>query len=195
MRSKISRFRQSKSTKKPDLSVCTKFDIFQIYGTIYFKFPRSFFAADFNGGENGYIIETDENVTDEDDLNDSSQKPIMMNSSFHKPTTTSSNGDWRTGNNYSTGTGNNYSGSSSLSSFSYSPRSNNSSVSSHGKRPTHPGSGTRPGSGSGTRDPGIIGYSPIQQPRINNSTTQNGSLKSNTSQNNQQNDKISSDSH
>ena len=159
------------------------------------------FSADFNSGENGYAIETDENVTDEDDLNDSSQKPIiMMNSSFHKPntTTSSNNGDWRTGNHYSTGTGNNYSGSSSLSSFSYSPRSNNSSVSSHGKRPTHPGSGsgTRDRSCSGNRDPSTVGYSPIQQPRINSNstTTQNGSLKSNTSQN-QQIDKISSDSH
>ena len=201
LRSKISTFRQSKSRKKLDHLVCTNFIcLFFSKSICLLNFP-ALFSADFNGGENGYAIETDENVTDEDDLNDSSQKPIiMMNSSFHKPntTTSSNNGDWRTGNHYSTGTGNNYSGSSSLSSFSYSPRSNNSSVSSHGKRPTHPGSGsgTRDRSCSGNRDPSTVGYSPIQQPRINSNstTTQNGSLKSNTSQN-QQIDKISSDSH
>ena len=70
----------------------------------------------------GEVIETDDNVTDEDDLNDSSQKPIMPNtaSNLQKPTD-----PWRMTN---------YSGSSSLSSFSYSPRSNNSSVSSQGKK-------------------------------------------------------------
>ena len=78
----------------------------------------------FNNGEGVYserlgdLAETDDNVTDEDDLNDSSQKPIMANN-LQKPTD-----PWRT----------NYSGSSSLSSFSYSPRSNNSSVSSQGKK-------------------------------------------------------------
>ena len=78
-----------------------------------------------------------------------------MTSSFQsKPTT--NGGDWRS---------NHYSGSSSLSSFSYSPRSNNSSVSSHGKKQTIPAA----------------------LPRI----TQDGSLKSNTSQP----DKLSSDSH
>ena len=70
----------------------------------------------------GEVIETDDNVTDEDDLNDSSQKPIMPStaSNLQKPTD-----PWRMTN---------YSGSSSLSSFSYSPRSNNSSVSSQGKK-------------------------------------------------------------
>ena len=104
-------------------------------------------------GENGYG-ETDDNITDDDDLNDSSQKPIMTSSFQSKPTT--NGGDWRS---------NHYSGSSSLSSFSYSPRSNNSSVSSHGKKQTIPAA----------------------LPRI----TQDGSLKSNTSQP----DKLSSDSH
>ena len=103
--------------------------------------------------ENGYG-ETDDNITDDDDLNDSSQKPIMTSSFQSKPTT--NGGDWRS---------NHYSGSSSLSSFSYSPRSNNSSVSSHGKKQTIPAA----------------------LPRI----TQDGSLKSNTSQP----DKLSSDSH
>jgi hypothetical protein len=61
-------------------------------------------------------------------MNDSSQKPIMASSNQHSSTKllTSNHTDWRA----------NYSGSSSLSSFSYSPRSNNSSVSSGSKKQT-----------------------------------------------------------
>ena len=76
--------------------------------------------------------EVDDIVTDDDELNDSSQKPMIMATNFAGIGAKNSN---------STGTGNsepnwrtNYSGSSSLSSFSYSPRSNNSSVSSHGNK-------------------------------------------------------------
>ena len=75
--------------------------------------------------------EVDDIVTDEDELNDSSQKPMIMATNFaigaknsNSTGTGNSEPNWRT----------NYSGSSSLSSFSYSPRSNNSSVSSHGKK-------------------------------------------------------------
>ncbi len=79
---------------------------------------------EFNGGEGVYTehlarVGEVEDMTDEDELNDSSQKPMII-------TTPGNNAkDWR---------GTNYSGSSSLSSFSYSPRSNNSSVSSHGRK-------------------------------------------------------------
>ena len=109
--------------------------------------------SDYPGVSDNGLGETDDNITDEDDLNDSSQKPIMTSSYIHsnggKQPPMFNGGDWRSTN---------YSGSSSLSSFSYSPRSNNSSVSSHGKKQT----------------------TPFSQPRI--LTPQNGSLKSNTSQ-------------
>ena len=93
-----------------------------------FSLTSNLLFSGFTNGEGiynerlGEVIETDDNVTDEDDLNDSSQKPIMPNtaSNLQKPTD-----PWRMTN---------YSGSSSLSSFSYSPRSNNSSVSSQGKK-------------------------------------------------------------
>lgn len=71
------------------------------------------------------MIGEDVDVTDDDELNDSSQKPMIMSGSTFGNVGKSSHPDqWRT----------NYSGSSSLSSFSYSPRSNNSSVSSHGRK-------------------------------------------------------------
>ena len=101
------------------------FKVFQLY------------ISEFTRGEGVYserlpdVGEVDD-VTDEDELNDSSQKPMIMASNFASVGAKNSNStgnsaaeqNWRT----------NYSGSSSLSSFSYSPRSNNSSVSSHGRK-------------------------------------------------------------
>ena len=120
----------------------------------YLLISKNVFAIpDYPGVSDNGLGETDDNITDEDDLNDSSQKPIMTSSYIHsnggKQPPMINGADWRSTN---------YSGSSSLSSFSYSPRSNNSSVSSHGKKQT----------------------TPFSQPRI--LTPQNGSLKSNTSQ-------------
>ena len=96
----------------------------------------SSFISEYTRGEGVYserlpdLGEVDDIVTDDDELNDSSQKPMIMATNFaigaknsNSTGTGNSEPNWRT----------NYSGSSSLSSFSYSPRSNNSSVSSHGK--------------------------------------------------------------
>ena len=95
------------------------------------------FITEYTRGEGVYserlpdLGEVDDIVTDDDELNDSSQKPMIMATNFaigaknsNSTGTGNSEPNWRT----------NYSGSSSLSSFSYSPRSNNSSVSSHGKK-------------------------------------------------------------
>ena len=97
----------------------------------------SSFISEYTRGEGVYserlpdLGEVDDIVTDDDELNDSSQKPMIMATNFaigaknsNSTGTGNSEPNWRT----------NYSGSSSLSSFSYSPRSNNSSVSSHGKK-------------------------------------------------------------
>ena len=107
-----------------------------LYGKYYSKVFQ-LYISEFTRGEGVYserlpdVGEVDD-VTDEDELNDSSQKPMIMASNFASVGAKNSNStgnstaeqNWRT----------NYSGSSSLSSFSYSPRSNNSSVSSHGRK-------------------------------------------------------------
>lgn len=99
---------------------------------------KSLYVPEFVGGEGVYGEQipgdiTDDNATDEDDLNDSSQKPIMTNSSANLGLKPIINNDWRT----------NYSGSSSLSSFSYSPRSNNSSASSSSNKKSNKSSKLR----------------------------------------------------
>lgn len=102
--------------------------------------------SEFTRGEGIYgeripEIGEDIDVTDDDELNDSSQKPMILSNGFGNVGKSGQHPEqWRT----------NYSGSSSLSSFSYSPRSNNSSVSSHGRK----------------------------MPRNNRQQQQNGSLKS-----------------
>ena len=111
--------------------------------------------TDFPRGEGVYgekladLGEVDDVISDDDDLNDSSQKPILISASgCHSgnkqppPASTASELQWRA----------NYSGSSSLSSFSYSPRSNNSSVSSHGKKLCSSRSGTPPRNKTGTQN-------------------------------------------
>ena len=102
----------------------------KIHNKQRYSLTKHFSFTEYPRGEGVYgerlpdLGEVDD-ITDDDDLNDSSQKPMLVNG---KPSVSELPVNWRT----------NYSGSSSLSSFSYSPRSNNSSVSSHGKKLASP---------------------------------------------------------